>query len=94
MYWGNRDERQWNEGYEEARRYFDANGDLNVPADHVSPDRYATGKWTEQQREREGQNVSANHKLKKISVCVVDSAIQSTCCNLDRRSYVSRKKKI
>ena len=44
MYWGNRDERQWNEGYEEGRRYFDANGDLNVPADHVSPDRYATGK--------------------------------------------------
>ena len=70
MYWGNRDERQWNEGYEEARRYFDANGDLNVPADHVSPDRYATGKWTEQQREREGQNVSANHKTgEDIGLC-------------------------
>ena len=70
MYWGNRDERQWNEGYEEARRYFDANGDLNVPADHVSPDRYATGKWTEQQREREGQNVSANHKTgEEIGLC-------------------------
>ncbi len=94
MDWGNRNDRQWNERYQEAKRYFDAHGVLNVPADYVSPDRYATGKWARQQREREGQNVSANHKLKKITVCVVDSAIQSTCCNLGRRSYVSRKKKV
>ena len=72
-------------GVQEAKRYFDAHGVLNAPADYVSPDRYATGKWARQQREREGQNVSANHKLKKISVCVVDSAIQSTCCNLGRK---------
>ncbi|MFR9066993.1 MAG: helicase associated domain-containing protein [Faecalibacterium prausnitzii] len=31
MYWGNRNDRQWNEGYQEAKCYFDAHGDLNVP---------------------------------------------------------------
>lgn len=45
MYWGNRNDRQWNEGYQEARRYFDAHGDLNVPADYVSPDGYNLGNW-------------------------------------------------
>ena len=50
MYWGNRNDRQWNEGYQEARRYFDAHGDLNVPAGYVSPDGYALGKWVKRQR--------------------------------------------
>ena len=50
MIWGNRNDRQWNEGYEEARRYVDAHGDLNVPADHVSPGGYAIGKWVKRQR--------------------------------------------
>ena len=50
MYWGNRNDRQWNEGYQEAERYFDAHGDLNVPADYVSPGGYALGKWVKRQR--------------------------------------------
>ena len=50
MYWGNRNDRQWNEGYQEAKCYFDAHGDLNVPADYVSPSGYALGKWVKRQR--------------------------------------------
>ena len=50
MYWGNRNDRQWNEGYQEAKRYFDAHGDLKVPVDYVSPDGYALGKWVKRQR--------------------------------------------
>lgn len=50
MYWGNRNDRQWNEGYQEARRYFDAHGDLNVPAGYVSPDGYDLGNWVKRQR--------------------------------------------
>ena len=50
MYWGNRNDRQWNEGYQEAKRYFDACGDLKVPVDYVSPDGYALGKWVKRQR--------------------------------------------
>lgn len=50
MYWGNRNDRQWNEGYQEAKRYFDAHGNLNVPADYVSPGGYNLGNWVKQQR--------------------------------------------
>ena len=50
MYWGNRNDRQWNEGYQEARRYFGAHGDLNVPASYVSPDGYNLGNWVKRQR--------------------------------------------
>ena len=50
MIWGNRNDRQWNEGYQEARRYVDAHGDLNVPADYVSPSGYNLGNWVKRQR--------------------------------------------
>ena len=50
MCWGNRNDRQWNEGYQEAKRYFDAHGDLNVPADYVSPGGYNLGNWVKRQR--------------------------------------------
>jgi hypothetical protein len=50
MYWGNRNDRQWNEGYQEAKRYFDAHGDLNVPAEYVSPSGYNLGNWVKRQR--------------------------------------------
>ena len=50
MVWGNRNDRQWNEGYQEAKRYFDAHGDLNIPADYVSPNGYNLGNWVKRQR--------------------------------------------
>ena len=50
MYWGNRNDRQWNEGYQEAKRYFDAHSDLNVPAEYVSPGGYNLGNWVKRQR--------------------------------------------
>ena len=50
MYWGNRNDRQWNEGYQEAKRYFDAHGDLNVPINYVSPNGYNLGNWVKRQR--------------------------------------------
>ena len=50
MYWGNRNDRQWNEGYQEAKRYFDAHGDLKVPGDYVSPNGYNLGNWVKRQR--------------------------------------------
>ena len=50
MYWGNRNDRQWNEGYQEAKHYFETHGDLKVPVDYVSPDGYALGKWVKRQR--------------------------------------------
>ena len=50
MYWGNRNDRQWNEGYQEAKCYFETYGDLKVPINYVSPGGYALGKWIKRQR--------------------------------------------
>ena len=50
MYWGNRNDRQWNQGYQEAKRYFEAHGDLRVPVNYASPEEYALGKWVKRQR--------------------------------------------
>ena len=50
MYWGNRNDRQWNEGYQEAKRYFEVYGNLNIPINYVSPGGYALGKWIKRQR--------------------------------------------
>ena len=35
---------------QEAKRYFEAHGDLNVPADYVSPGGYNLGNWVKRQR--------------------------------------------
>ena len=50
MYWGNCNDRQRNEAYQEAKRYFDAHGVLNVPADYVLPGGYNLGNWVKRQR--------------------------------------------
>ena len=50
IYWGNRNDRQWNEVYGAAKRYFEANGNLDVPVAYVSPEGYALGKWVRRQQ--------------------------------------------
>ena len=50
IYWGNRNERQWNEVYGAAKRYFEANGNLDVPVAYVSLEGYALGKWVRRQQ--------------------------------------------
>ena len=50
MYWGNRNDRIWKEAYQQAERYFTAQGDLNVPINYVSPEGYALGHWIKRQR--------------------------------------------
>lgn len=50
MQWGSRYDRQWNEVYQAAKRYFEANGNLDVPVAYVSPEGYALGKWVRRQQ--------------------------------------------
>ena len=50
MYWGNRNDRQWNEAYQRAKLYFEAHGDLKVPINYAAPDGYPLGKWVKRQR--------------------------------------------
>ena len=50
IYWGNRNDRQWNEVYGAAKRYFEANGNLDVPVAYISPEGCALGKWVRRQQ--------------------------------------------
>ena len=50
MYWGNRNDRKWNEVYQEAKRYFDAHGNLNVPKLYTTPGGLSLGVWLVTQR--------------------------------------------
>ena len=50
MCWGNRNDRQWNEGYQAAKRYFEAHGTLTMPADQRTPEGFALGRWVRRQQ--------------------------------------------
>lgn len=50
MQWGSRYDRQWNEVYQAAKRYFEANGNLDIPVAYISPEGYALGKWVRRQQ--------------------------------------------
>ena len=50
MQWGSRYDRQWNEIYQAAKRYFESNGNLDVPVAYSSPEGYALGKWVRRQQ--------------------------------------------
>lgn len=50
MQWGSRYDRQWNEVYQAAKRYFEANGSLDIPVAYISPEGYALGKWVRRQQ--------------------------------------------
>ena len=50
MEWGGRNERQWQEAYAAAKRYFAQHGDLNIPYDYVTPEGFRLGQWIVRQR--------------------------------------------
>ena len=50
MLWEGRNDRQWRQAYEAARRYFQNHGDLEVPYDYTAPDGLRLGQWVVRQR--------------------------------------------
>lgn len=50
MYWGNCNENQWMQGYEAAKQYFKAHGNLDVPTMYKTNDGVLLGKWIARQR--------------------------------------------
>lgn len=73
MYWGNRNDRQWNEVYQAAKRYFEANGNLDVPVAYVSPEGYALGKWVRRQQYARQKPEKSNSALSKERVALLDA---------------------
>ncbi len=51
MCWEDRLTALWNQGYAQAKNYYEAQGDLNVLLSYVSETGYPLGKWLYQQRE-------------------------------------------
>ena len=73
MYWGNRNDRQWNEVYQTAKRYFETQGNLNVPVAYVSPEGYALGKWVRRQRYAYQNPEKSNSILSPERVALLDA---------------------
>lgn len=53
MEWGLRQERQWEEKYLQAKKYYNEHGNLRVPAAYVAENGAFLGRWVSRQRERE-----------------------------------------
>ena len=73
MVWGNRNDRQWNEVYQAAKRYFEANGNLDVPVSYVSPEGYALGKWVRRQQYAHQKPEKSNAVLSPERVALLDA---------------------
>lgn len=68
MLWEGRNDRQWRQAYEAARRYFFAHGDLEVPYSYTTPDGIQLGKWIVRQRMMHKGNVSGKVNRKPLSL--------------------------
>ena len=94
MYWGNRNDRQWNEGYQEAKRYFNAHGDLKVPVDYVSPDGYALGKWVKRQRYARLSPEKSGAVLTEERIAKLDEIGMRWENRKSQKSYLKLKEKV
>ena len=94
MYWGNRNDRQWNEGYQEAKHYFETHGDLKVPVDYVSPDGYALGKWVKRQRYTRQNPEKSGAVLTEERIAKLDEIGMRWENQKSQKSYLKLKEKV
>ena len=73
MRWGNRNDRKWNEVYQAAKRYFEANGNLDVPVAYVFPEGDALGKWVRRQRYARWKPGKSNSVLTPQRITMLDA---------------------
>lgn len=50
MQWEKRGDMAWQEGYQQAKAYYEQHGNLNVGSAYVTPEGFALGKWLSRQR--------------------------------------------
>ena len=73
MCWGSRYDCQWNESYQAAKRYFGANGNLDVPVAYISPEGYAFGKWVRRQQYARRNPEKSNAILSPQRIVLLDA---------------------
>ena len=71
MVWKTKPEQKWDQGYAEARAYYEANGNLNVPASYVSPTGYKLGGWIVDQREKGKEKCQSKRREKLDEIGMV-----------------------
>lgn len=62
MVWKTKPEQKWDRGFDEAKIYFEAYGNLNVPISYVSPSGYKLGGWIADQREKGREKLSKERR--------------------------------
>lgn len=72
MCWGDVNALQWNTAYEAAKRYFEENGNLNVPTNYVTEDGTALGKWVIRQQYARRNPTKSNVKLTPERIARLD----------------------
>ena len=67
MIWSGMHEYSWNKAYEEARSYYETNGNLDVGVNYKTESGFALGVWLNNQRQKVGEN-SQGRKLTEEQV--------------------------
>ena len=73
MEWGNRNDAAWERGLEEARKFWEQFGNLQVPVAYVSPEGYALGKWVRRQQYAYRNPEKSNAILSPQRVALLDA---------------------
>ena len=71
MLWEGRNDRQWRQAYEAARRYFQNHGDLEIPYEYVTPDGLRLGQWVVRQRMAYKGTLSGKGKINRKALSPV-----------------------
>lgn len=72
MVWGNRNDIQWQRGYDEAKCYFEQHGDLNVPVSYVTKSGLKLGRWVRNQRNAYQSPEKSNCKLTPERIALLE----------------------
>lgn len=70
MLWEDKFTRLWNQSFREAKAFYDAHGDLNVPATYVTESGFKLGDWVANQREA-AKRMSSERREKLDSIGMV-----------------------
>ena len=67
MLWEGRNDRQWRQAYEAAKKYYCTHGNLEVPYDYLTPEGIRLGQWVVRQRMMYKGSLSAKGNRKPLS---------------------------
>ena len=79
---------------QEAKRYFEAHGDWNIPADYVSPNGYNLGNWVKRQRYTRHNPEKSCAVLTEERIAKLDEIGMRWENQKSQKSYLKLKEKV